>query len=314
MQAVPPEKKKSGTKKTAIIITSIIVVVLIALFAVIMLALGNVINKAKDRLNEIPSQPSHEVVESSIGEGKPNVNTTAKVTFKHRSEDVTDENLNEEGQDPFNSYYSGPYNAVDDSVVSYSIAFTKEYYTNKNNENILAEVEYPRLLGDNTYRKDINDALYNEYTYFEDLVKQYSEELTEADDELHFIVDSYVTYMDEELLSVVFKETTHIYYDGESFDSIALYCVNFDLVNGVIYDNCGTLNLDDDFVTDFRLRESLENGNGALDSYTDQEVKDMLNDASKLVLFFSPKGMEVGLNLDDRIIFVTYEDYYNYLK
>ena len=71
-------------------------------------------------------------------------------------------------------------------------------------------------------------------------------------------------------------------------------------------------NLNDDFAVDFREREISENGDGALTDYTDQEILAMLKDEDTLVLFYTPMGLEVGLNLDGEIVYVTYEDYMDY--
>ena len=38
----------------------------------------------------------------------------------------------------------------------------------------------------------------------------------------------------------------------------------------------------------------------------------MLKDEDTLVLFYTPMGLEVGLNLDGEIVYVTYEDYMDY--
>ena len=72
------------------------------------------------------------------------------------------------------------------------------------------------------------------------------------------------------------------------------------------------LNLNDDFAVDFREREISENGDGALTDYTDQEILAMLKDEDTLVLFYTPMGLEVGLNLDGEIVYVTYEDYMDF--
>ena len=40
----------------------------------------------------------------------------------------------------------------------------------------------------------------------------------------------------------------------------------------------------------------------------------MLQDESSLVIFYTPMGLEVGLNLDQRIVYVTYSDYEKFLN
>lgn len=70
--------------------------------------------------------------------------------------------------------------------------------------------------------------------------------------------------------------------------------------------------MDEAFAMDFRMREGMENGEYSLTGYTDQEIQNMLNNPETLVIFFTPMGMEVGLNLGDRVVYVTYEDYLSY--
>ena len=40
----------------------------------------------------------------------------------------------------------------------------------------------------------------------------------------------------------------------------------------------------------------------------------MLKDPAYLVVFYTPMGMEVGLNLGNRVVYVTYEDYEQFLN
>ena len=72
--------------------------------------------------------------------------------------------------------------------------------------------------------------------------------------------------------------------------------------------------LDEKFAADFRRREAWENGEGALTNYSDEEILEMLKDPAYLVVFYTPMGMEVGLNLGNRVVYVTYEDYEQFLN
>lgn len=127
-------------------------------------------------------------------------------------------------------------------------------------------------------------------------------------------IDSYVTYMDEEILSVVFKESVHMSVMDDYLSIFDYYCVNFDLTTGTIIENTEVLRLDEDFAIDFRQREIAENGDEALTDFTDQEILEMLKNPEHLVLFYTPMGLEVGLNLEDIIVYVMYADYGQYLN
>ena len=128
------------------------------------------------------------------------------------------------------------------------------------------------------------------------------------------IVDSYVTYMDDKTLSVVFKENVYLCLQDDPLFVLNFYCLNFDLETGTLLENTDILHMDEAFAIDFREREREENGDGALTYYTDQEILEMLKDSSYLVMFYTPMGLEVGLNLDDVVVYVTYEDYEEYLN
>ncbi|HKM33130.1 MAG TPA: hypothetical protein VJY54_00075 [Lachnospiraceae bacterium] len=327
IQAVPPEVKNKGSKKTAIILSIVIGVVVIALIALIFLVAGNAfttfgqndknpgggsadLGSKKDK--EYMEQYTEESVLEEDNDNDQQIK--AEAAFIHYTLDTTSLNLDDNGQDTSLSYYSGPYNAIKDNL-SYQIGFTTDSCYSKSYPNIGIDIEYPQIIsGDISYKSDINNALYYEYSYYEDYLKEFVGEITGEGDSFQCYSDAYVTYMDEKILSVVFKEQFFITVGSDSYSSICLYCLNFDLENGSLLDNTKLLSMDEAFALDFRQREATENGEEALTIYSDQEIQDMLNDPQELVIFYTPMGMEVGLNLDERVVYVTYEDYQSYLS
>lgn len=224
--------------------------------------------------------------------------------------DSTGENWKEEGQREDVPYYSGPYNDLKDNL-SYQISFLTTY-CNTEDGHVFIQVEYPQITSGRKDEEYLNGELYYEYEYFRDFYMDYVADTMSEDGIFYFSSDAYVTYMDEEILSVVYSEKIR-YQDGSDYLSdINFYCVNIDLATGNILTNTDILNLNDDFAVDFREREISENGDGALTDYTDQEILAMLKDEGTLVLFYTPMGLEVGLNLDGEIVYVTYEDYMDY--
>lgn len=224
--------------------------------------------------------------------------------------DSTSENWKEEGQREDVPYYSGPYNDLKDNL-SYQISFLTTY-CNTEDGHVFIQVEYPQITSGRKDEEYLNGELYYEYEYFRDFYMDYVADTLSEDGTFYFSSDAYVTYMDEDILSVVYSEKVR-YQDGSDYLSdINFYCVNIDLATGNILTNTDILNLDDDFAVDFREREINENGDGALTDYTDQEILSMLKDESTLVLFYTPMGLEVGLNLDGEVVYVTYEDYMDY--
>ena len=227
--------------------------------------------------------------------------------------DVTKENFEEDGQDESLPYYSGPYNALKTDL-SYTVSFSRVSYTS-DDINMLMTVEFPQISSDSMGNTDrINSCLSYEYEYFLDFYKEYVEQYMDEDSIYYFDVDSFVTYMDEDILSVVFYETIYLEADGDSYQDINFYCVNLDLTNNTMLSNTDILDLNENFAIDFRKREIEENGDEALTTYSDQEILEMLQDESSLVIFYTPMGLEVGLNLDQRIVYVTYSDYEKFLN
>ena len=207
-------------------------------------------------------------------------------------------------------YYEAPYNALRDDLV-YQITFETGLHNPKEYEDrVTIQVEYPQLTGAAPNLDIINSYLETEYLYYlKYFQEQYEPNITE---ESVFLIYSqgYVTYMDEKVMSVVFHE--EIYIDGQSM--IQYYCLNFDMSDGVVLNNVDILNLDLEFAVEFRRREILENGDEWLTDYTDQEILEMLRDTDYLVIFYTPMGMEVGLNLYEVVLYMTYSDYEKFLN
>lgn len=316
--SVTPAKPKQN--KAAVVIYFIcLAIVLVGLIGVILAAVSDMTEKRaeKDRREgktetvQESTQEADEKSENAGAEGKdPN---KPNVTYFHRTLDVTEENWDEEGQDASLPYYSGPYNALRDDL-SYELSFREEIYSADSAEVLLA-VEYPQITSGNVPNEEyINMALHYDYDYFHNLFTEEFKPHMSSDSTFHVEVNSHVTYMDEKILSVVFVENVYLNLGDDPFSMINYFCMNFDLETGTLLEDAELLRLDEAFAVDFRRREAEENGEGALTGYSDQEILDMLKDTSYLVVFYTPMGMEVGLNLGQRVVYVTYEDYERFLN
>ena len=116
--------------------------------------------------------------------------------------------------------------------------------------------------------------------------------------------------MDEDRLSIVYDEQIYCDLGG----GVYLICVNVDMKNGVVLDNEEMLVTDDDFSVDFRQRSDEQNGEiSYLDYMTDQQITDYFN-SDNIIVFYTPKGMEIGFNYEAGWVTVTYEEYEEYLK
>ena len=73
-------------------------------------------------------------------------------------------------------------------------------------------------------------------------------------------------------------------------------------------------NGEDAFSVEFRKKSDVQNGEIIyLTGMTDQEITDHFN-SSNIIVFYTPKGMEIGFNYEEGWVTVTYEEYDEYLK
>lgn len=194
--------------------------------------------------------------------------------------------------------------------LDYQVEMQYGLYSPEEYEFVMIDVEYPVIKGNAPNRDVLNEYLEYEYSYYVDYFLEEYEPYMETDSYFMVAAVPYVTYMDENVMSVVFQEEVVL----DDFSAINFYCLNFDMKNGVLLNNTEILHMDEEFVIDFRKREILENGDEILTNFTDQEILEMLKDEDYLVIFYTPMGMEVGLNLGNVVIYMTYSDYLKYLN
>lgn len=203
------------------------------------------------------------------------------------------------------------YGEIKDAVrtdLPYSIEW-ENYEYEGNNDTTLIAIDYPVIEGDVPNIGLLNDMIASEIDYFEEYYKEYSQYML-SEEIFAVYSEGYVTYMDEEVMSVVFNEKIYTDYWADC----GLYCVNIDMANGVVLDNSSILDMDDEFAVDFRTRSRAQNGDvSALDYLTDQEVAYYLTNGSTGIIFYTPLGMEIGLNYGEDYVTVTYRDYKDFL-
>lgn len=294
-------------------------IVLVAIAALLFLGMsiirkssrGSNLSASQDRIRQEDIMPdSDEDLITGMGEG---ILPFDDDSYLYLCNDVTRRNWEEEGQDESTPYYSGPYNALRDDL-SYKVSFIEEFCYSKNDEDIYLSVEYPQLSGELKNIEYINAILAYEYEFIIGIYESDMEPYMVEDDICSMYVDSYVTYMDEKIFSVVLYESVYCEQGRYPYSFINFYCLNFDLETGTLLNNMELLRIDEKFALDFRHREVEENGDKILTAFTDQEILELLQSDYLLVAFYTPKGMEIGLNMDEVIIYVTYSDYEQYLN
>lgn len=196
--------------------------------------------------------------------------------------------------------------------LSYQVHMKEQNGWRGSASNISSTMVYPEVQGRDTTRiAAVNQALLAELQVVDEYLQRVAESL-EQDMTFAFDVDCYVTYMDEQMLSVVYREEGWL---DNRMQEAYLISVNLDMESGIPLTNSQILEIDEEFAIDFRERNEEQNGsNDYLDMYSDQDIMELLNSEENLIIFYTPLGMEVGMNYYDGWATVTYKDYEKYLR
>ena len=295
--AVPQKKSNTG-----LIIAVIVVIIILFLVAVFALAY-----KAVDLM----SDQNHK---TGYNQDDYNFDDDYDYNYDDDYDYDYDDDYDYDYDDDYD-YDNDKYYALHDDIkdnLSYSIDFDYyEYDTDYDNVSIL--VSYPVIKGKNVPNLDkLNEAIQDETSFFTEYFEEEYKEYIEKNEDSYFDAFSsgYVTYMDEDKISIVFSESLYSDY----YDLAYLYCINIDMENGVVLDNEDMLSIDDDFSVDFRNRSDEQNGEiSYLTTMTDQQITDYFN-SPDVIVFYTPQGMEIGFNYEQGWVTVTYDEYEEYLK
>ncbi|MCR4960654.1 MAG: hypothetical protein K6A74_04310 [Lachnospiraceae bacterium] len=114
--------------------------------------------------------------------------------------------------------------------------------------------------------------------------------------------DAYITYMDKDVLSIMFYSSGYLVegYGGENEEPTyilsSIYSINIDMKTGKEILASETFDFGGDFVQTFKDRCLSQNG-AAIDYFeSDEELEKELTDDSKVVWAYTPLGLEVGVN------------------
>lgn len=219
-----------------------------------------------------------------------------------------DDYYDDYGEGYENSEYYEFHDELRDDLL-YQVKF--EYYDEWfGNDNVLVSMTYPVVYGKtNADLSGVNNVIQREMEEIKRYAASIADEIPEGS-YFSFEADSYVTYMDEETLSVIYVE--YGYLDDETYESYVV-SVNVDMESGLAMTNSQILDIDDEFSIEFRNRSEKQNGEvGGLSMFSDQEITDMLTDDDSLIIFYTPLGMEVGFNYYYGWVTVTYKDFEKY--
>ena len=229
-----------------------------------------------------------------------------------------DAHINYAKEDLGDEFYTSIVDCKDETV-SYKIK--DEYYEYYEEENdVCMRVHYIQLEGDLPNLEEINEHIMAESLYYVDEyeydLEEYAEELEESDEPYIVNIDSYVTYNDNELISIVLEENC----SSAIGNTLGLYGISINLATGTVLDNTSLISASDEFLEDFRARNEYQNGEnaGSADVFSDDEIKNYMENEGTLIIFYTPLGMEIGYNYlyDEEIgwVSVTFTDYQKYLR
>ncbi|MCM1261909.1 MAG: hypothetical protein NC313_04235 [Butyrivibrio sp.] len=305
--ATPPKKKSNGVIIGVVI--AIAVIFLIALLAIVYNGFKSIYSAAST------ANEDYSLTSGFIGGDDSDRNSTGG-----RDSHSRDDNDNDykDDDDYHSDYDDDEYYEFHDDIkdnLSYSIEW--DYFEYElDDKDVSIYVDYPVIVGDDVPNLDkLNARIEREATSFQDYYEDSYSKYMDENENSYFYVNAtgYVTYMSESVLSIAFQEETQSNY----FGAVYLYSINIDMNTGVIMENTDIIEVDDDFSVDFRKRSEKQNGvSDSLNSMSDQEITKLLKSADNLIIFYTPQGMEIGVNYGDGYgwITVTYSDYKKYLK
>lgn len=218
-------------------------------------------------------------------------------------------------KDWFEENDSSEYYEFHDAIsedLSYRVEFETYDEVVGENENISLNVVYPVFYSESEDDlTGVNNAAQKELEELKKYVRSVSEWLSD-NEEFTFEVESYVTYMDEEILSIAYME--YGYLNGKYYEGYVI-SVNIDMDSKMALTNSQLLNIDDEFSIEFRNRCEKQNGEiESLNYYSDQDITELLTSEDSLIIFYTPLGMEVGFNYYYGWVTVTYPDYQKYQR
>lgn len=226
------------------------------------------------------------------------------------------DSLPEEDEEYIPSAEDEFYVKLADSVrddLTYSIKW-EEYHNEDDTTGATAVGRYPQIEGGNIPHLDeLNDFVKEEATYYSNLYGYYRE----WGNATLYAAESmgYVTYMDEEKISIVLQESIAT----EDGSNISLYSINIDLMSGEIMNNGGIIEYSEELTRAFRDQNDYQNGYvRAVDVMSDEKLQDFLSDEDTNIVFFTPVGLEIGFNYttsdSSGWVTATIRDYDRYRK
>lgn len=286
------------------------VIIILSAIALLLLLLIVALGAAANQFTQWAQDKSREVV-ADVKEHQ----SRAEERRKQQEEQKGQETERTPGWEDEDTGYYELHHAIRDDL-SYQVELEKVQLNGENAQEknlYLITGERPVIKGEGIENLDVlNDALAAEYQDLQEYMEMITGDLEiDGAEPAQASVDCYVTYMDEEFLSVVYNVRISMEYYGQVY----LSCVNINMESGVVMHNLMDLiHVDDAFAIEFRERNARQNQTDSIDYMSDQEVAAYLRSENTGIAYFTPLGMEIGFNYEQGWITVTYQDYRDYLR
>lgn len=204
---------------------------------------------------------------------------------------------------PEDDYYVELADALRDDL-SYSVDF-EEYNHSDYDRSVYISVWYARVNGDLPNCDKINECLQDSAMYYAYMFE------SDSVSDLMLEVESFITYMDEEILSVVIDE--NYYIGGKAMSN--LYCMNFDITTGTLLNNTDIIKVSDELVEAFVAQSEYQNGFiSSVSDYSNEQIADFMSDEDSLILYYTPVGLEIGYNHESGWVTATFKEYRRFLQ
>lgn len=283
-----PDRRNNGRVFAAVIIT-VLAILLCLVMVLVFFLVRNSVSASNEAIREMQERGESPYPEEGYGP-----EWYGQLPYEYEApREAVPEQEPEETYVPSadDDYYVTLANAVRDDL-SYSIEW-EEYDLTDDETGATAVGRYPQLVGGNIPQmEELNELIETEATYFSTLYDYYR---SWQGENVVYNVEStgYVTYMDEEKISIVLEESYVM--DGQS--SISLYSINIDLISGEVLNNGSMIEYSQQLVDEFRSQNDYQNGQvDAVENMDDEQLQDFLSDENTNIVFYTPVGLEIGFN------------------
>lgn len=314
-------KEKKGNTLT------IILIVLLGVFLVtaLIFAVSKVVESA---MSEVSRSSKTNNFQSKVEEFFEGENEKPKDNSDEKHNTESDEKTNEFDDLPDEETFdfNGAYvpKATDEYYVEFADAIVedlnysiekKEYSYFDDDKNVDINITYPQITGDNVRNiENINEEIESAALFYQKNFASHPEKGKVSDCSIEIL--GYVTYMDEEVCSIVLQEECYL---PDIVNYLDLYAININMVTGQIMDNTTMLDYSEQLGKEFRKKSEYQNGtNEGVDMLSDEEIADYLKDAETGVIFYTPVGLELGFNYYYDVypgwVTATFKEYSDYIK